>query len=279
MSARSMFAVLSASWLMVLSLPARAAEPVPWQLGFQAAVSPSMREIERFHDLLLVITSAIVVVVTGLLLFVIWRFSEKRNPTPSQTTHNTLLEVVWTTVPIIILVIIAIPSFKLLFFTDQIENADLTLKAIGRQWYWSYEYPDHGNFTFDANMIQTKDLKGDQRRLMETDNRVVLPVGKNVRLLFTASDVLHSWAVPAFGVKLDAVPGRLNETWVRVEKEGVYYGSCSELCGINHSYMPIAVEVVSQERFEAWVKEAQTKFARVGTPDTLLALAQRALAR
>ncbi len=276
---RIVCAVLSASWLTVLWLPARAAEPVPWQLGFQAAVSPSMREIDKFHDLLLVITSAIVVVVIGLLLFVIWRFSEKRNPTPSQTTHNTLLEVVWTTVPIIILVIIAIPSFKLLFFTDQLEDADLTLKAIGRQWYWSYEYPDHGNFTFDANMIQTKDLKGDQRRLMETDNRVVLPVGKNVRLLFTASDVLHSWAVPAFGVKLDAVPGRLNETWVRVDKEGVYYGFCSELCGINHSYMPITVEVVSQERFEAWVKEAQTKFARVGTPDTSLALAQRALAR
>ena len=279
MPCKSTFAKLSAGWLAAISLPALAAEPVPWQLGFQAAASSSMRDIDKFHDLLLVISIAITVVVLALLLYVVWRFSEKRNPTPSQTTHNTLLEVAWTTLPIIILVIIAIPSFKLLFFTDRIENADLTLKAIGRQWYWSYEYPDHGNFTFDANMIQTKDLKGDQRRLMETDNRVVLPVGKNVRLLFTASDVLHSWAVPAFGIKLDAVPGRLNETWVRVEKEGVYYGFCSELCGVNHSYMPIAVEVVSQERFDAWIKEAQTKFARVETPDMSLALAQRAVAR
>ena len=279
MPCTSTFAMLSAGWLAAISLPPRAAEPVPWQLGFQAAASSSMRDIDKFHDLLLVISIAIAVVVLALLLYVVWRFSEKRNPTPSQTTHNTLLEVAWTILPIIILVIIAIPSFKLLFFTDRIENADLTLKAIGRQWYWSYEYPDHGNFTFDANMIQTKDLKGDQRRLMETDNRVVLPVGKNVRLLFTASDVLHSWAVPAFGLKLDAVPGRLNETWVRVEKEGVYYGFCSELCGVNHSYMPIAVEVVSQERFDAWIKEAQTKFARVETPDTSLALAQRAVAR
>lgn len=276
---KSTFAVLSSAWLALITFPAFAAEPVPWQLGFQGAASSSMQAIDSFHNLLLVISAAIVVLVIGLLLYVIWRFSEKRNPTPSQTTHNTVLEVAWTTVPIILLVIIAIPSFKLLFFSDRIETADLTLKAIGRQWYWTYEYPDHGNFTFDANMIQTKDLQGDQRRLMETDNRVVLPVGKNIRLLFTASDVLHSWAVPAFGVKLDAVPGRLNETWVRVEKEGVYYGFCSELCGVNHSFMPIAVEVVSQERFEAWVKEAQTKFARAGAPDASLALAQRAVAR
>ena len=275
---RSVFTILSSAWLAVASLPALAAEPVPWQRGFQAAVSPSMKEIVKFHNLLLVITGVVVVVVLGLLLFAVWRFAEKRNPTPSKTTHNTLLEVGWTTIPIIILVVIAIPSFKLLYFTDRIETADLTLKATGRQWYWSYEYPDHGNFTFDANMIPTAELKGDQRRLMETDNRVVLPVGKTVRLLFTASDVLHSWAVPAFGIKLDAVPGRLNETWVRADKEGVYYGFCSELCGVNHSYMPIAVEVVSQERFDAWVKEAQVKFARVETPETSITLAQRASA-
>ena len=275
---RSVFTVLLSAWLAVASLPALAAEAVPWQLGFQAAVSPSMREIVKFHNLLLVITGVAVVVVLALLLFAVWRFSEKRNPTPSKTTHNTLLEVGWTTIPIIILVIIAIPSFKLLYFTDRIETADLTLKATGRQWYWSYEYPDHGNFTFDANIIPTAELKGDQRRLMETDNRVVLPVGKTVRLLFTASDVLHSWAVPAFGIKLDAVPGRLNETWVRVDKEGVYYGFCSELCGVNHSYMPIAVEVVNQEQFDAWVKEARVKFARVEILDTSIALAQRASA-
>ena len=273
---KSIFTVLSSAWLTVLSLPALAGEPVPWQLGFQAAVSPSMREIVKFHNLLLIITGVVVIIVSALLAFVIWRFSEKRNPTPSKTTHNTLLEVVWTTIPIIILVVIAIPSFKLLYFTDRIETADLTLKATGHQWYWSYEYPDHGNFTFDANMIPTAELQGDQRRLMETDNRVVLPVGKTVRLLFTASDVLHSWAVPAFGIKLDAVPGRLNETWVRVDKEGVYYGFCSELCGVNHSYMPIAVEVVSQERFDAWVRDAQVKFARVETLDTSITLARRA---
>jgi cytochrome c oxidase subunit 2 len=270
------FAAMLIGWSAAISFPALAAEPVPWQLGFQAAVSPSMREIIKFHNFLLVITGVVVVFVLALLLFVVWRFAEKRNPTPSRTTHNTLLEVFWTTVPIIILVVIAIPSFKLLYFSDRIETADMTLKAIGRQWYWSYEYPDNGNFTFDANMIPTAALKGGQRRLMETDNRVVLPVGTTVRLLFTASDVLHSWAVPAFGIKLDAVPGRLNETWVRVEKEGVYYGFCSELCGINHTYMPIAVEVVSQERFEVWVKEAQTKFTRVETPDTSITLAHSA---
>ena len=278
MPVRSVFTILSSAWLAMASFPALAAEPVPWQLGFQAAASPSMRGIVEFHNLLLVISGVVVVIVLFLLLFAVWRFSEKRNPTPSKTTHNTLLEVVWTTIPIIILVVIAIPSFKLLYFTDRIETADLTLKATGRQWYWSYEYPDHGNFTFDANMIPTAELKGDQRRLMETDNRVVFPVGKTVRLLFTASDVLHSWAVPAFGIKLDAVPGRLNETWVRVDEEGVYYGFCSELCGVNHSYMPIAVEVVSQERFDAWVKEAQVKFARAETLDTSITLAQRASA-
>ena len=273
---KSIFTVLSSAWLAVLSLPALAGEPVPWQLGFQAAVSPSMREIVKFHNLLLVITGVVVIIVSALLAFVIWRFSEKRNPTPSKTTHNTLLEVVWTTIPIIILVVIAIPSFKLLYFTNRIETADLTLKAAGHQWYWSYEYPDHGNFTVDANMIPTAELQGDQRRLMETDNRVVLPVGKTVRLLFTASDVLHSWAVSSFGIKLDAVPGRLNETWVRVDKEGVYYGFCSELCGVNHSYMPLAVEVVSQGRFDAWLREAQVKFARIETLNTSITLAQRA---
>src|SRR5690606_12848505 len=190
----------------------------------------------------------------------------KRNPEPSRTTHNTLVEVLWTVVPVVILVGIAIPSFKLLYYLDRVEEADMTIKVIGRQWYWTYEYPDHGNFAFDSNMIPEDQIQPGQLRLLEVDNRIVLPVDTNVRILVTASDVLHSFAVPAFGIKKDAVPGRINETWVRVDREGVYYGQCSELCGVNHAYMPIAVEVVSKERFAEWVEKAQAEFAQVEAP-------------
>lgn len=240
---------------------AQAAEPKPWQMGLQPAASPTMAAIERFHDLLLWIITAISLFVLGLLVYVMVKFNEKANPTPSQTTHNTMVEVLWTVIPIVILVGIAVPSFKLLYFTDKIANADMTLKITGHQWYWSYEYPDHGDIKFDSNMIQDKDLKPGQRRLLEVDNRVVLPVGTNIRLLITAADVIHAWRINAFGVMKDAVPGRLGETWVRIDKEGVYYGQCSELCGLNHAYMPIAVEAVSKEKFAAWVVEAKKKFA------------------
>lgn len=246
--------------------------PRNWQMGLDAAASPTMERIGEFHDLLLVIITAITVFVLALLLYVMYRFSEKRNPTPTKTTHNTLIEVLWTTIPVVILVVIAIPSFKLLYFADRVEEADMTIKAIGRQWYWSYEYPDNGNFTFDAFMVPEEDLEEGQLRLLETDNRVVVPVNTKIRLLITASDVLHSFALPAMGVKLDAVPGRINETWMEVTREGTFYGQCSEICGTGHSYMPIVVEAVSRERFDEWVAQAKEEFARVDEPATSVAL-------
>jgi cytochrome c oxidase subunit 2 len=252
-----------------------AGAPEPWQMGLQTAASPTMVSITEFHNLLLVIISYISVFVMVLLLFVLVRFNAKRNPVPTKTTHNTMIEVLWTAVPVMILVIIAIPSFKLLYFMDRTTEPDMTLKVIGHQWYWSYEYPDHGNFTFDANMTFAEDLEDKSLRMMATDNNVVLPVGKKVRLLVTADDVVHSWGVPALGVKLDTVPGRLNETWVGVDRPGMYYGFCSELCGVNHSYMPIAIKAVSEDEFNAWVETAKQEFARVDAPtagsDTRLA--------
>jgi cytochrome c oxidase subunit 2 len=246
-----------------------AAKPEPWQMGFQPAASPVMEEIEHFHDELLVIITVITAFVLGLLLYVMWRFSEKRNPTPSKTTHNTVIEVVWTVVPVLVLVYIAFKSFPLLYFTDVTPEPDMTIKAIGHQWFWSYEYPDNGNFTFDAYMIQDADIdpsKG-QIRLLSADNNVVVPIDTTIKVLLAAEDVIHAFAMPAFGVKEDAVPGRLNESWFKATKEGVYYGQCSELCGNGHAYMPIVIEVVSKAKFDEWVKEAQSKFAKVdGTP-------------
>ncbi|MSP67172.1 MAG: cytochrome c oxidase subunit II [Alphaproteobacteria bacterium] len=242
------------------------AQAVPWQLGFQPAASPVMDQIARFHDFLLIMITAITLFVLALLLYVMYRFNARRNPMPSTTTHNTVIEVLWTVIPILILVLMAVPSFKLLYFGDRAANPEMTLKAIGQQWYWTYEYPDHGNFTFDAVMVADSDIKPGQLRLLETDNSVVLPVNTDIRILVTASDVIHAWAIPAFGVKMDGYPGKLNETWVRIEKEGVYYGQCSELCGTNHGFMPIRVEAVSKEKFAAWTKDAQKKFAKADQP-------------
>ena len=233
----------------------------PWQMGLQEAVTPVAQQIAEFHNLLLVVIIAIAVFVTLLMLYVFVKFNAKANPTPKTTTHNTLLEVLWTAVPILILVVICIPSFKLLYFADSIKDAEMTIKAVGNQWYWSYEYPDHGDFTFDAAMLDDDEREPGQPRLLATDEAVVMPVNTNIRLLIAANDVLHAWAIPAFGVKLDAVPGRLGDTWVRVEKEGTYYGQCSELCGTGHGFMPIMVKVVSKEAFAAWVKMAKEEYA------------------
>ncbi len=271
-------AALAAFLLTIPGAMALAGEPVPWQVGFQDPASPTMERIIDFHTHLLWLISAISLFVLALLVWVIYRYRESRNPTPSRTTHNTVIEIVWTVVPVIILVLVFIPSYRLMIYADRAEDADMTLKVIGHQWYWSYEYPDHGNFTFDAIMVADEDLEDATKRLMETDNRVVLPVGKKVRLLLTADDVLHSWGVPSLGIKLDTVPGRLNETWVEISREGVYYGFCSELCGINHSYMPIAIEAVSEDDFNAWVEKAKEEFARVDEPaaDSAVRVAQTA---
>lgn len=245
---------------------AHAAAPEPWQLGFQPAVTPVAHLQHQLHNLLLIIITVISLFVLALLLYVAVRYNAKRNPTPTKTSHNTVIEVLWTVLPVMILVIIAIPSFKLLYFMDKTENPELTLKVTGHQWYWSYTYQDNGNFTFDSLIIPEDQIKPGQKRLLEVDNRIVLPVDTNIRLLITADDVIHSWAVPAFGVKMDGEPGRLNETWVRIDKEGVYYGQCSELCGINHAFMPIAVQAVSKADFAKWAAEAQKKYAAVETP-------------
>jgi cytochrome c oxidase subunit II len=244
-------------------LPSAAwATPQPWQMGQQIPATPIMERVHSFHDLLLWIITAIVIFVFVLLAYTCWRFSESRNPVPSRRSHNPMLEIAWTAVPVLILVVIAIPSFKLLYYMDVEPETELTIKATGHQWYWNYTYPDNGNFTFDANMIADKDRQEDQLRLLETDNRLVVPVGTNVRIQTTAADVLHSWAVPQFGVKVDAVPGRLNQLWINVKEPGVYYGQCSELCGVNHGFMPITVQAMSRPDFDAWVAEAKTKFAR-----------------
>ena len=246
---------------------ASAGQPEPWGLGFQEAVTPTMENISWFHDVILMpVITVITLFVLGLMAYAIWRFRESRNPEPSRTTHNTVIEVLWTAIPTVILVLIAIPSFRIMYENDRIEQADMTLKTIGRQWYWSYQYPDHGDFEFDSNIIPDEEIdpsKG-QLRQLSVDNPVYLPVNQNIRVLFTSSDVLHAWALPAAGVKLDNVPGRINETWMRIEKEGVYYGQCSELCGTGHGYMPIEVRAVSQEAFDAWVEKAREEYAKAG---------------
>jgi cytochrome c oxidase subunit II len=248
----------------------------PWQTWMQPAATPIMHRVSGLNDLLTWISILIVIFVFALLAYACWRFSEQRSPVPSRRSHNTLLEVVWTAVPVLILVIIAIPSFKLLYYMDVVPETELTIKATGHQWYWSYEYPDNGNFTFDSYMIAEGELTGDQLRLLETDNRIVVPVKTNIRVQTTAADVLHSWAVPQFGVKVDAVPGRLNELWINVDEPGTYYGQCSELCGVNHGFMPITVQAIERPEFDAWVAEAQTKFARVGDEGVTVANAAAA---
>ena len=245
-----------------ISQNAFANQPADWQLGFQKAASESMRDIVAFHNnLLLPIIIAISVFVLFLMLYACVRFRASANPNPSKRTHNVTVEVLWTLIPCLILIVMAVPSFKILYKQDTIPKADLTIKAIGYQWYWGYEYPDE-NLEFEAYMIEEKDLKADQPRLLAVDNEVVVPVGKVVKVLITANDVLHAWALPSFGVKRDAVPGRINETWFKAEKVGTYYGQCSELCGIKHAFMPIAVKVVSEDDYQDWLSEARVKFAK-----------------
>lgn len=251
------------------------ATPVDGGLGLQEAVTPVMHDIISFHSMLLWITSAIVVLVLLLLVVVMVRFNRRANPTPSKTTHNTLLEVAWTVLPVMILVVIAIPSFRLLYKQVDIPEAELTVKAVGYQWYWGYEYPDNGDISLISNMVEDADLEPGQPRLLAADEAMVVPVDTTVRVIVTASDVIHAFAVPQFGVKIDAVPGRLNETWFRAEKTGMYYGQCSELCGTRHAFMPINVKVVSKEEFQNWVEQQQ---ADAGS-DGKVKLAQAAQAR
>ena len=236
-------------------------QPRPWQIDFQAPASPIMQELHNFHNFLFLVTTAIVLFVTFLIAYVAFRFNAKSNPIPAKFTHNITIEVIWTVIPIIILIIIAIPSFRILKMAEHIPESDLTIKVVGSQWYWTYSYPDHEGVEFDSYMIEDKDLKPGQLRLLEVDNRIVVPEGKVIKFLITASDVIHSFAVPSLGIKTDAVPGRINETWTRIDKRGVYYGQCSELCGVKHGFMPIAIEVVSEEEFNNWLAKAKVRYA------------------
>jgi len=234
-----------------------AGQPVEWGMGFQDAASPTKVRMEEFHNMLLYVIFGIAIFVLLLLIYVALRFNSKVNPEPSQVTHNVALEIAWTIIPVIVLLVIAVPSFKLLYYADRIENPDMTIKVTGYQWYWGYQYPDHGDIEFSSYMVSDEDIdpsKG-QVRLLSTDNPVVVPVEKNIQVILTAGDVLHSWAVPALGVKQDTVPGKLTETWFRITKPGVYFGQCSELCGKDHAYMPIEIHAVSEEEFATWVQE------------------------
>ncbi len=235
-------------------------QPAPWEMKLQEAASPVMENIVWFHNFLLVVITVITLFVLALLIAVVVKFNAKTNPVPSKTTHNTLIEVAWTLIPVLILVSIAVPSFRLLFLQLDVPKADLTIKATGKQWYWSYAYPDNGKFEFDSLMAQDK-----QPRLLGVDNEMVVPVNKVIRVQTTGADVIHSFAVPAFGIKIDAIPGRLNETWFKATKTGMFYGQCSELCGKDHAFMPITVRVVNEQEFAEWVESAKKKFASAPT--------------
>lgn len=239
----------------------------PWQFGLQEAASPVKEHVHDFHMLLMVILTGIVLLVTGLLLYVMLRYNEKANPEPAKFTHNVTLEMIWTGIPVLILFVIAVPSFRVMYYMDRAIEPEMTLKVTGYQWYWGYEYPDLEGVNFMSYMVpedETDTAKG-EKRLLETDTKVVLPVNTNIQILVTSADVLHSWAMPSFGIKTDAVPGQLNETWVRIDKPGTYYGQCSEICGAGHAYMPIQIRAVSKEDFEKWSDKAREQYAETGT--------------
>ena len=261
--------------LALMTAPAAWAEqPHDWQLGMVEGDTPVRDAISHFHNELLVIITVITILVLGLLVVTMVRFNAKRHPVPSTTTHNTLLEVVWTAVPVLILVSIAVPSFKLLYYANRTEKADFTLKVTGHQWYWSYEYPDQGGFAYDSNVLSdADDVKQGKPRLLGVDNPVVVPVGATVRVLITGTDVIHSWYLPSAGVQEYAVIGHVNESWFEFERPGTFYGQCNQICGINHPFMPIEVDVVSKEDFQKWVDGAKKKFAKAGSRDASVELA------
>jgi cytochrome c oxidase subunit 2 len=254
------FVVTSVTFLTGSAALAASGHPEPWQLGLQTSATPVMDDIVWFHNFLLWLIVSITLFVLALLVIVMVKFNARTNPVPSRITHNTTIEVLWTVIPVLILVTVAVPSFRLLFYELKVPPADITVKATGKQWFWSYSYPD-SKFEFDSLMVQDKDLKSGQPRLLAVDNEMVVPVNKVVRVLVIGTDVIHSFSVPSFGIKVDAIPGRLNETWFKAEREGMYYGQCSQLCGRDHAFMPIAVRVVSDKEYSAWLDQAKKKYA------------------
>jgi cytochrome c oxidase subunit II len=275
---------LAISTLVLVILGAGAAQsgtpgqPSPWEINFQPAATPVMEFIETFHFWVLVVITLIVALVTILLVYIMIRFNAKSNPNPSKVTHNTVLEVIWTVIPVFILVGIAIPSFRLLYDQLELPAGDLTVKATGTaQWTWTYTYPDNGGFSFDSTMLQDNERKPGQPRLLAVDNELVVPVNKVIRVQVTGEGIIHSFSVPSFGIKIDAIPGRLNETWFKAEREGIFYGQCSQLCGRNHAYMPIAVRVVSDQEFTAWLEDAKKKYSSIPgvSPNRVVSATQR----
>ena len=248
-------------FFLLISFQLYGKQATDWQLSFQNPATDLMGSVVGLHNIILIVMTLITLFVLFLLFYVSFRFSAKRNPIPSTTTHNTVVEVLWTAIPIVILVVLAIPSFKLLYQQEKSENYDMTVKVIGHQWYWEYEYPDHGDFYFESYMVQEQDLEEGDLRLLTVDNPLVIPANKNIQILITAGDVLHSWAVPSMGLKTDAVPGRLNETWVNVKEPGIYRGQCSEICGSGHGFMPVVVKVLPEREFMAWANEAKNNYA------------------
>ncbi|HKS87886.1 MAG TPA: cytochrome c oxidase subunit II [Stellaceae bacterium] len=266
--------------LMASATLAGAAQPYDWELGFQPSATPVHDRMTAFHHELLIIITLITVFVLGLLLYVMVRFHHSRNPKPTQITHNAVVEITWTVVPVIILLAIFFPSIGLMYYMDRVPKADMTIKATGNQWFWNYAYADQ-KIAFDSNIVDAKDLKAGQPRLLTVDNPLVVPVGATVRVQVTgvAGGVIHSWFIPSFGVQEYAVPGRLNETWFRVEKPGTYYGECNQICGINHSRMPIEVQALSKPDFDKWLTGAKTKFASNPPDDNAIVAAAAAASR
>jgi len=261
--AQKLVAALAALPALLFARLALAEEAHDWQLGMQPAATPIRHWIDQLHHGLLIIITLITIFVLALLLYVMVRFREARNPVASMTTHHTLIEVLWTVLPVVILVGVAIFSFPLLYYQDRVPGqADMTLKVTGHQWYWTYEYPDQGGLTFDSYMIPEEEaVKTGKKRLLSVDNPVVLPVGAKIRVLVAGSDVIHSWYMPSFGFQEYSMVGRVNESWIQVDREGTFYGQCNQICGVNHPFMPIEVRVVSKEAFAKWVDEAKKKFA------------------
>ncbi len=249
--------------LMALAAPVRAQVPRPWQMSLQAGHSPVQSEVVALNTFVLYIIIGIVIFIAGLMLYVFVKFNHRAHPIPTRTSHNTTIEILWTTVPVLILIAIAVPSFRLVYFQDRATHPDMTVKVTGHQWYWEYTYPEQGGLDFQSYMIPEKQLKPEQRglRQLAVDNPMVVPVGKNVRVLIASGDVLHSFFIPSLGVQRYAIPGRLIETWFKVDKPGDYYGECNQICGINHSAMSIAVHAVSEADYADWLKQAKTKFS------------------
>jgi cytochrome c oxidase subunit II len=259
------FALAGALALLAGTVPALAQgevrKPEPWQLGMQQPVTLSAEKIYAFHDFLLVVITLITIFVLGLMIYACVRFRESANPVPTRTTHNTVIEILWTAIPVLILVIIAIPSFRILYYGDKAVNPDMTVKVTGSQWYWNYSYPDLG-IAFDSRILEGKDFDPAKHiRELDVDNRLVVPSGKAIQVLVTSNDVFHSFFLPSAAVQIYAVGGRTNETWMQFTKEGVFYGQCNQVCGTNHSAMPIVVEVLPPAQFDAWLAEAKKKFA------------------